>query len=221
MGAVRPVGRNLRETLESFQNTQGIERLMDYIFYQVAAVNGFDAVGHYLRAGLMVNQCATYAIRPVGGWMADRYGGARVTVWTFLGMAASTVLVLWASSLRSLPAYIVGFLALFVLSGIGNGSTYKMIPAIFAARAVAAIADGTDPEQAATDARRRSRALIGIAGAVGAFGGVLVNLALRQAFITRGTGTTAYLAFGLFYVICMSVTWACYRRRTPTTLVGV
>ncbi len=64
---VRPVGVDLREVLESFRDTQGIERLMDYIFYQVAAVNGFDSVGHYLRAGLMVNQCATYAIEPVAG----------------------------------------------------------------------------------------------------------------------------------------------------------
>ncbi len=69
--AVRPVGRNLREVLESFRDTQGIERLMDYIFYQVAAVNGFDSVGHYLRAGLMVNQCATYAIEPVAGCSAN------------------------------------------------------------------------------------------------------------------------------------------------------
>jgi ABC-type transporter Mla subunit MlaD len=68
---VRPVGLDLREVLESFQNTQGIERLMDYIFYQVAAVNGFDSVGHYLRAGLMVNQCATYSIRPVPGCAAN------------------------------------------------------------------------------------------------------------------------------------------------------
>ena len=44
---------------------------MDYIFYQVAAVNGFDSVGHYLRAGLMVNQCATYAIEPVAGCSAN------------------------------------------------------------------------------------------------------------------------------------------------------
>ena len=57
--------------LESFRDTQGIERLMDYIFYQVAAVNGFDSVGHYLRAGLMVNQCATYAIEPVAGCSAN------------------------------------------------------------------------------------------------------------------------------------------------------
>ena len=49
----------------------GIERLMDYIFYQAAAINGFDAIGHYLRAGLMVNQCATYAVEPVAGCSAN------------------------------------------------------------------------------------------------------------------------------------------------------
>ena len=49
--AVRPVGVTLRAVLESFRDTGGIERLMDYIFYQAAAINGFDAVGHYLRAG--------------------------------------------------------------------------------------------------------------------------------------------------------------------------
>ena len=43
---------------------------MDYIFYQATAVNGFDAVGHYLRAGLIVNQCATYAQTPVAGCSA-------------------------------------------------------------------------------------------------------------------------------------------------------
>jgi hypothetical protein len=69
--SVRPVGTDLREVLESFRDTGGIERLMDYIFYQVAAVNGFDSVGHYLRAGLMVNQCATYAVEPVAGCSAN------------------------------------------------------------------------------------------------------------------------------------------------------
>jgi ABC-type transporter Mla subunit MlaD len=68
--SIRPVGRDLREVLESFRDTEGIERLMDYIFYQVAAINGFDSLGHYLRAGLMVNQCASYAVQPVAGCSA-------------------------------------------------------------------------------------------------------------------------------------------------------
>ncbi len=69
--AVRPVGATAADVLESFQKTHGVERLMDYIFYQVAAVNGFDAFGHYLRAGLIVNQCSSYVVRPVQGCSAN------------------------------------------------------------------------------------------------------------------------------------------------------
>ena len=70
-GAARPVGANARRLLESFQRTDGIERAMDYIFFQVAAINGFDSFGHYLRAGLIVNQCANYAIQPTFGCSAN------------------------------------------------------------------------------------------------------------------------------------------------------
>jgi ABC-type transporter Mla subunit MlaD len=72
--AVRPVGRTGARLLESFQETRGIERLMDYVFYQVAAINGFDSFGHYLRAGLIVNQCSSYAITPTGGCSANFAG---------------------------------------------------------------------------------------------------------------------------------------------------
>jgi MFS transporter, NNP family, nitrate/nitrite transporter len=151
-------------------------------------------------------------IRPVGGALADRLGGARVTLWTFAAMAAGALTVLLASRQGSLPLFLIGFIALFVLSGIGNGSTYKMIPAIFRAKARLAVAAGADPAEAERASRRLSGALIGIAGAVGAFGGVLVNLAFRQSFLTRGDGDAAYLAFVAFYLVCVLVTWAVYRR---------
>lgn len=73
-------------------------------------------------------------IRPVGGALADRFGGARITLGTFVAMAAATGVVVFASQRSSLPVFLVGFVALFVLSGLGNGSTYKMIPGIFQAR---------------------------------------------------------------------------------------
>jgi ABC-type transporter Mla subunit MlaD len=60
---VKPLGDNLAALLTSFRDTGGIERLMDYLYYQVAAINGFDSYGHYLRAQLIVNTCTTYAIR--------------------------------------------------------------------------------------------------------------------------------------------------------------
>ena len=69
--AVRPVGANARKFLESFQRSGGINRFMDYVFYQVAAINGFDTFGHYLRAGLIVNQCANYAVQPAFGCSAN------------------------------------------------------------------------------------------------------------------------------------------------------
>jgi phospholipid/cholesterol/gamma-HCH transport system substrate-binding protein len=60
----KPLSTNLKEIVQSLQSTGGIERLMDYIFYQGTAVNGFDAAGHYLRAQLLVNICSVYAITP-------------------------------------------------------------------------------------------------------------------------------------------------------------
>jgi NNP family nitrate/nitrite transporter-like MFS transporter len=160
-------------------------------------------------------------IRPVGGSLADRFGGARVTFWNFVAMLAGAGVVLAASLQHSLALFIVGFIALFALSGLGNGSTYKMIPAIFGAKAVVAVEDGADPEAEHRKALRLSRALIGIAGAIGAGGGVAVNLALRQGFLASKTGDAAYIAFAAFYAVCAVVTWAVYLRRSPTQLVGV
>ena len=57
----RPLAKGLKDLTTSFRDTGGIERLLDYLFYQVAAVNGYDAFGHYLRAALTVNLCTTYA----------------------------------------------------------------------------------------------------------------------------------------------------------------
>ncbi|MGY1683179.1 nitrate/nitrite transporter [Geodermatophilus sp. SYSU D01176] len=151
-------------------------------------------------------------IRPLGGSLADRFGGARITLWTFAAMAGGAAIVWTASQVGSLPLFVVGFVSLFVLSGVGNGSTYKMIPAIFRTQAQQRVAAGEDSEAADRHALRMSGALIGIAGAVGASGGVLVNLAFRQSFLTTGTGDSAYLVFIAFYVVCLAVTWTVYLR---------
>jgi NNP family nitrate/nitrite transporter-like MFS transporter len=164
-------------------------------------------------------------IRPAGGWLADRAGGARVTFWTFLAMGAAAVVVLVASDQKSLPLFYVGFLALFALSGLGNGSTYKMIPAIFRAKAARGgpgedAVDGA-PELAQHQARRLANAVIGIAAAIGAFGGVLVNIAFRQSFLSSGTGNGAYAGFIAFYLAAMALTWVVYLRPSAARLPGV
>jgi NNP family nitrate/nitrite transporter-like MFS transporter len=160
-------------------------------------------------------------IRPVGGRLADRLGGGRVTFWTFLAMAGGASVVLLASVRESLPLFLVGFVTLFMLTGLGNGSTYKMIPAIFGAKAGRAIAEGADADDEVRRARRLSRSLIGVAGAVGATGGVLVNLAFRQSFLTYQSADAAYVAFIGLYVLCALVTWTVYLRRSDAHVAGV
>ncbi len=160
-------------------------------------------------------------IRPVGGKLADRVGGAAVTFWNFVAMGTAATVVLVASLQESLPLFIAGFMALFVFAGLGNGSTYKMIPAIFTAKARIAREAGTDETEATGEARRLSGALIGIAGAVGALGGVLVNVAFRESFLSTGNGNAAYVSFIAFYAVCFAVTWVVYLRPHRSRLAGV
>ncbi|MFJ9476504.1 nitrate/nitrite transporter [Streptomyces mirabilis] len=152
-------------------------------------------------------------IRPVGGWLADRYGGARITLWNFVAMTGATGVIVVASTQKSLPLFTIAFIALFVLTGLGNGSTYKMIPGIFQAKAVA---KGLEGEAAASYGRRLSGASMGLIGAVGALGGVGINLAFRQSFLSYGSGTGAFVAFLAFYALCFLVTWAVYLRGPAT-----
>jgi len=154
-------------------------------------------------------------IRPVGGRLADRYGGARITLVTFVAMAIALGLIIGASGAKSLGLFTAGFVLLFALTGIGNGSTYKMIPAIFRGQARVAIAEGADEAEQFVRARRLSGAAIGIVGAVGALGGLFINLAFRQAFLTAKTGDPAYWSFLVFYLVCAVVTFAFYLRPAP------
>ena len=160
-------------------------------------------------------------VRPIGGSLADRYKGSVVSFLNFIAMALGAAIVLAASQLNSLPTYVLGFVLLFVFSGIGNGSVYKMIPAIFHAKAQLDSGAGMAVDQADGLAVRRSGALIGLAGAIGAFGGVLVNLAFRQSFLTLKNGDGAVLAFIAFYAICCLVTWLIFIRRYEGRLEGV
>ncbi|MFD9029479.1 nitrate/nitrite transporter [Streptomyces parvulus] len=149
-------------------------------------------------------------IRPLGGRLADRYGGARITLWNFVAMAAATAVLVAASAARSLGLFVAVFVVLFVLSGLGNGSTYKMIPGIFQNKA---LGRGLTGEAAVAYGRRLSGASMGLIGAVGALGGVAINLAFRQSFLSTGSGTGAFVAFLAFYAVCFAVTWAVYLRR--------
>ncbi|MFF0096955.1 nitrate/nitrite transporter [Streptomyces canus] len=150
-------------------------------------------------------------IRPLGGWLADKYGGAKITLYNYVGMGVATAVLIAASMEKSLALFTVAFVVLFVLTGLGNGSTFKMIPGIFQTKA---LAKGLEGEAAAAYGRRLSGASMGLIGAVGALGGVGINLAFRQSFLSYGSGTGAFVAFLAFYAACFVVTWAVYLRRS-------
>ena len=162
--------------------------------------------------------------RIYGGRIADRLGGGMVTFWVFVGMIGGDGLLAITATLAgrrttatTMVAYVIGFVVLFVLSGIGNGAVYKMIPSIFHAASRSLDAD----EQTRADySRSMSGAVIGITGAIGGLGGVAINLALRTSYVNDGTATAAFWDFACFYVIAALITLGVYARRTSVTAVG-
>ena len=157
--------------------------------------------------------------RIYGGKLADRLGGSRVTLGVLAGMILGAGLLVTISTLddhhadtrsASMIGYVIGFMVLFILSGMGNGSVFKLIPSVFEARSRSL--EGTEAQRRHWS-RARSGALIGVCSAVGALGGVGINLELRQSYLSSGTETSAYWAFLASYVIGAILTWMMYVRQ--------
>jgi NNP family nitrate/nitrite transporter-like MFS transporter len=152
--------------------------------------------------------------RPLGGYLADRFGAPRITLIAFTGLAAGTAAAIAASGGHSLPLFTVAFVVLFVLSGLGNGSTYAMIAVPYAAAAARAISAGGDPAGERLAARRRTGAVIAIAGTLGGLGGVAINLAFRQSYASAHTARPALIGFLACYAACVAVTALAARRQS-------
>ena len=229
----------------------------------VPAVEGIGInFAFYAFLGALVGSVA----RPLGGYLADRFGGARVTLLAFSGLVVGTLGILFTlSQLQELPPppdkaklaeiaanpaafqypdavrsavesnadvfplFLGIFLFVFACTGIGNGSTYKMIPAIFRKDAVVATGEGTpERELAVLDATKKSSAAVGIIGAVGALGGFLIPITFNSPWVTAPLDATksAFTIFTVFYVVCAAVTFTIYLRKrsgakADTGYVGV
>ncbi|MFC8388918.1 nitrate/nitrite transporter [Streptomyces sp. NPDC057238] len=210
-GAAKDAAREAHTWIMSFLYIGTFGSFIGYSFaFGQVLQNQFDRTPLEAAYVTFIGPLLGSLIRPVGGSLADRYGGARITLWNFVAMGAATAVLIVASMQKSLALFTVAFVVLFVLTGLGNGSTYKMIPGIFQAKA---LARGLAGEEAAAYGRRLSGASMGLIGAVGALGGVGINLAFRQSFLSYGSGTGAFVAFLACYVVCFAVTWAVYLRR--------
>ena len=140
------------------------------------------------------------AIRPLGGWLSDKFGGARVTHWDTIVMIASAVgcgyVVSQANVSPTPERYFWPFLLLFILlfatTGIGNGSTFRMIAIIF------------DKHQAGP--------VLGWTSAVAAYGAFLIPKIFATQ-IKAGTPQYALYGFAVYYVTCLAVNWWFYARK--------
>jgi NNP family nitrate/nitrite transporter-like MFS transporter len=158
-------------------------------------------------------------VRPFGGWLSDRLDGARVTLWNFIVMTLAVVGVLWflpsGGSGGSFVGFFACFMVLFLTTGIGNGSTFRMIPVIFLTerQREAAGKDQAAKEQAVRDANKEAAAVLGFTSAFAAYGGFFIPKSYGTSISMTGGPEAALYVFIVFYLTCIVITWWYYARR--------
>lgn len=154
--------------------------------------------------------------RAGSGWISDKFGGGRVTFWVFAVMMVGTYGVLHFLEIKDQPHAFYGFFAMFIIlfaaTGIGNASTFQMIPAIFWQDRKKALA-GQPEEDVRKTAERESAAVIGFSSAIGAFGAFFIPKSYGTSIAMTGTPEMALLIFIGFYGLCFFLTWVCYLRK--------
>ena len=150
------------------------------------------------------------------GWVADRWGGGRVTFWVFLGMMLGVFGVITFIGLKEQPGAFWGFfgsfLFLFFMTGVGNASTFQMIPNIMRTE-VARLEPGLDAAARTRQAEKESAAITGFTSAIAAYGAFFIPKSYGTSIGLTGGVSAALWGFFAFYVICVAVTWFFYTRR--------
>jgi NNP family nitrate/nitrite transporter-like MFS transporter len=154
--------------------------------------------------------------RPLGGLLADKVGGAIVTFWNFIAMGAATVGVMYFLGMKDFTGFLVMFLILFVTTGIGNGSTYRMIPSIFREENLQRAKGQGDAGRAAAlqIASIESGAALGFIGAIGACGGYFIPRGFGISIAATGGPQLALEIYLAFYAVCLALTWWFYLRKS-------
>jgi len=148
--------------------------------------------------------------RPLGGWLAERIGGSKLTFYNFIVMALAMTLVFFSlpgvnSASGSLPLFYGGFMVLFFCAGIGNGSTFKMVPSIFMR-----LYQGSEHT---TTRKLVTASTLGFSSSIAAFGGFLIPAMLAIFLNVLGNVKPAFVIFILFYLVCVIVTMVFYQGK--------
>ncbi len=145
------------------------------------------------------------------GWVSDRFGGGRVTFWVFAGMIASVFAVILSLQAGSFAGFFAGFMALFFFTGVGNASTFQMIPVIMGKevpRLMPQLKGGDRARQIAME----SGGIVAFTSAIGAYGGFFIPKAYGTSISMTGSPVGALWLFLAFYVVCLAITWLVYTR---------
>lgn len=154
--------------------------------------------------------------RSGSGWLADKYGGARVTLWAFALMMVGVIGVLWFIGVKDQAGAFWGFFASFLLlffaTGVGNASTFQMIPVIMA-KEMGRLMPDADSETRRRQAEKEAAAITGFTSAIAAFGAFFIPKSYGTSMALTGGPEAALWAFLIFYVSCLAITWTVYARK--------
>ncbi|MCB2128291.1 MAG: MFS transporter [Rhodobacteraceae bacterium] len=145
------------------------------------------------------------------GWVSDRFGGGRVTFLTFAGMIIAVFGVITSLGAGSFPGFFASFMALFFLTGVGNASTFQMIPAIMG-REIPRLMPELDRAATRKQAERESAAIIAFTSAIAAYGAFFIPKAYGTSIAMTGGPVMALWGFLAFYILCLVLTWVYYTR---------
>ncbi len=154
--------------------------------------------------------------RAATGWISDKYGGGRVTFWTFLLMIAAVAGVLFFLGIKDQPGAFWGFFAMFMMlffgTCVGNASTFQMIPVIMGQQ-VKLLMPELDEQQYKRQSTGESAAIIAFTSAIAAYGAFFIPKAYGTSIAMTGGPELALYAFLIFYGLCVVITWFFYTRR--------
>jgi NNP family nitrate/nitrite transporter-like MFS transporter len=154
--------------------------------------------------------------RSATGWVSDRWGGGRVTFWVFLLMMIGVAGVLYFLGIKDQPNAFWGFFAMFLLlffaTGVGNASTFQMIPNIMR-QEIPRLMPKLEKDEQLRQAEKESAAITGFTSAIAAFGAFFIPKAYGSSLALTGGVQAALWGFFVFYISCVVITWAFYTRR--------
>ncbi len=154
--------------------------------------------------------------RAAAGKACDRIGGGRITLWVFVAMSVGVIGVLhaigMAGSTAAFPVFFASFLFLFAASGIGNASTFQMIPAIMR-KEVARLEPGLTGAERVKQSDKEAAAIIGFTSAIAAYGAFFIPKSFGTSISWTGGAEAALYSFLAFYLSCIAITWFVYTRR--------